>query len=471
MPIATAPEIPTPYQDFVLQRELAEVYLLLDNLSGSPNRDLIDASPDAPKFDGYEDWIAAVCEIPWPPVDSGVDVATRIARLIRVRDYLNRRVAQANGLTIAFTLLVAGESKTQAEMAAEKPRWWARTSPALRLADTGPQSPSRIELADRAFPNLWKSARWARTWIHLAPYLVFFWLLLTCLLSWNVATGNALLGQLAGAEADLAQTESQIASAQNAYGQGDAAAKTTPAVSPPQSQIFPTSSAGATAAAVHGVTDFCRDLPAPTSGAATLYNSVTQLRLCTDLAAKTVALNAAAINLGNWSRVWTWLGVFDGGPASSCSALDGLGCARAENEQWVSSLLGVLGGSVLPIFYGLLGAGAAVVRGLSAKVRDWQLAPRDLQMSLIQLALGAVIGACIGLFVTPPGAAGGATAVTGSAAASAQGLLGPVHLSASALCFIAGFFVEGVFQALESLMRRVFFTLDDPGKSQARGGK
>lgn len=104
----------------------------------------------------------------------------------------------------------------------------------------------------------------------------------------------------------------------------------------------------------------------------------------------------------------------------------------SNNEQWASSLLGGLSGIVLPIFYGLLGAGAAVVRLLSAKMKEWLLAPRDLLLSLIQLALGAVIGA--------------------------------VHLTPSALRFIAGFFVEGVFVALEGLMRRVFNIADPTAK-------
>jgi len=128
----------------------------------------------------------------------------------------------------------------------------------------------------------------------------------------------------------------------------------------------------------------------------------------------------------------------------------------SNNEHWASSLLGGLSGIVLPIFYGLLGAGAAVVRLLSAKMKECLLAPRDLLLSLIQLALGAVIGACIGLFVAPSGASAGAAAT--------PGLFGSVHLTPSALCFIAGFFVEGVFVALEGLMRRVFNIADPTAK-------
>jgi hypothetical protein len=85
-----------------------------------------------------------------------------------------------------------------------------------------------------------------------------------------------------------------------------------------------------------------------------------------------------------------------------------------------------------------------VVRNLWGKMRDSLLQPRDLTLSLGQLALGAVIGACIGLFINPSGSQGSA------------GLTAAVTLTPSALSFIAGFYVEGVFVALEAFMRRVF---------------
>ena len=101
---------------------------------------------------------------------------------------------------------------------------------------------------------------------------------------------------------------------------------------------------------------------------------------------------------------------------------------------------------MLPLCYGILGAGAAVVRGLWAKMRESMLSPRDYTLALLQLALGATIGACIALFINP----------SGQAAGSEIGLLGNWALSSSALSFIAGFGVEGVFLALESFVRRVF---------------
>jgi hypothetical protein len=116
------------------------------------------------------------------------------------------------------------------------------------------------------------------------------------------------------------------------------------------------------------------------------------------------------------------------------------------NTEWAAIFLGVLTGVILPVFYGLLGAGASVLRNISAKMRDSTLTPRTFHLAYVQLALGAVIGACIGLFATP----------NGSTPPSSSGLLSTVPLSASALCFVAGYGVEGVFQALESLVKRVF---------------
>jgi len=78
-------------------------------------------------------------------------------------------------------------------------------------------------------------------------------------------------------------------------------------------------------------------------------------------------------------------------------------------------------------------------------MRDSLLLPRDSTLSFSQLALGAVIGACIGLFF-----------ISSSGSQGTAGPIIPVTLAPSALSFIAGFGVEGVFVMLESLIKRVF---------------
>jgi hypothetical protein len=120
---------------------------------------------------------------------------------------------------------------------------------------------------------------------------------------------------------------------------------------------------------------------------------------------------------------------------------------------FAAAFTNIMGTAVLPFLYGFLGAGAAVVRSLSRKIKRSLLSPRDIQLSIQQLALGAVVGACIGLFIAQPDTGGPADA----------GLLGPVALSGSAISFVAGFGVEAVFQALEALIARIF-NITTPGE-------
>ena len=74
--------------------------------------------------------------------------------------------------------------------------------------------------------------------------------------------------------------------------------------------------------------------------------------------------------------------------------------ASPETASWLANLLG---SGVLPVLYGFLGAIAAVVRTLSRKIKGSLLSPRDVQLTFQQLALGAVVGACISLFIAAPG--------------------------------------------------------------------
>ena len=166
-----------------------------------------------------------------------------------------------------------------------------------------------------------------------------------------------------------------------------------------------------------------------------VYNSPAQAMLCADLQRQTASLADAERHTQTWYHF--------GGTDESKST------AAAENA---AAWFGTLGNSVLPICYGILGAAAAVLRLLSRRMRLSLLTPRDLTLSLQQLALGAVVGACIGLFVATPESSSGGT------------LLGSVKLSGSALSFVAGFGVDAVFSALEALIARLFATAPAPAK-------
>jgi hypothetical protein len=64
--------------------------------------------------------------------------------------------------------------------------------------------------------------------------------------------------------------------------------------------------------------------------------------------------------------------------------------------------------------------------------------------------LGALTGACIGLFINNPLGTAQATGVTATA----------VTLSASAISFLAGYGVEGVFNAFDSAINHIFKLVD-----------
>jgi len=125
-------------------------------------------------------------------------------------------------------------------------------------------------------------------------------------------------------------------------------------------------------------------------------------------------------------------------------------------EQWSANLLAILGNYALPMMYGLLGAAAAAMMNVNQKIRSSRLSPRDRRMSQVQLVLGVITGGCIGLFLTPSGAGTTATPLSG----------GGVAFSASALSFLAGFGVEGVFKMVQNILVTVFG--DQPHTSSAK---
>jgi hypothetical protein len=240
-----------------------------------------------------------------------------------------------------------------------------------------------MSLARLAYPGLARRAAHFRRDIKIIISLLFLWLIFTCLLSWNIAAGQAILARL-----DAVET------ARITFLKSIADKSLDPAVVRCSSEA-PKAPENLTASQRRLYDDFidsCRDYE-PNRNA-----------------------------LADW-LAFPWRLVH---PVNQI------------HEQWATILVQVLATSVLPLCYGLLGAGVAVVRNIWSKMRDSLLSPRDFTLSLGQMAQGAVVGACIGLFITP------------------SGVVSPVTLTPSALSFIAGFGVEGVFVMLESLIKRVF---------------
>jgi hypothetical protein len=103
------------------------------------------------------------------------------------------------------------------------------------------------------------------------------------------------------------------------------------------------------------------------------------------------------------------------------------------------SILGSITQYVLPLCYGLLGAMAAALRLIRRKVDAATLVPTDRARLQQGAILGVLCGAVIGLFANQFGGAGDANS-----------------LGLSALAFIAGYNVDGVFRFLDELSDRIF---------------
>lgn len=417
--------------DAIYSQQLWEVQLLLDFLSGNPAHRLPDPK-NAQSAGLPDDWIEQVCRMTWPPSGTAVQQADQEALLVRVKDHLNTMAAPASGFSVAFTLLV-----TQEDGAADRASKRRRPDENQDRSNTRVRpgvAESRGSLARKAYPDLSRKARSFKYGMGWIAILLSIWLLITCLLSWYLALGNSELGQLSTAQAAFDAAQVKIAAAANAQSTGSSS---TPASTQPTlASVDP----AVRAAATSGVT-YCEQPNllgtkiSPNGKRLQLYVSPTQSDVCQAYDRAKASLDSAQANIQHWLP-------FQGNRDEGSGAV-----YRA------TAIVAMLGGAILPVCYGILGAAAAVLRLLSRRMRLSLLTPRDLSLSIQQLALGAVIGACIGLFVASPG--------SGS---TTSGLLGPVSLSGSGLSFIAGFGVDSVFSALEALIARIFNTSPAPTK-------
>ena len=414
-------------QDFVLYRELTEIYLLLDNISTNPETTISALALRQDKPQGLEeDWIDQVTGVSWPPPNSRLEQAKQASLLIRVKDYLNRLAKPASGLTIAFTHLVTQEDDF------ERPT--VDRSKPVCLDSTL----SRGGLACIAYPDLYDTALRFRRVQWRINWVLVIWLVATCFLSWWVAYGNDSLREFKAATEQFQLAQQRV---------DDGEAGRTRAVETPkgdsddagddsnQPKVESPPIVGAAPAILVEEVGYCDRwrlrVPKDDERAPNLprWESAEQRQACLGLAQSERQVRHAE------QRLYEWLGPI-------CRFLLGVSKEEGDASSTAARLTAVLGGAVLPILYGFLGAGAAILRSVSRKIKSSTLSPRDLSLLLQQLALGAVVGACIGLFIGQPG--------------EGESLIGPVALSASAISFVAGFGVDSVFQALEALISRIF---------------
>jgi hypothetical protein len=463
-------------QHFIFRRELAEVYLLFDHLSGRADKSLLFAMGNGDPVKGEKE-IANVCQIGWPPSGTNIEQASQAATLLLAKDRLNATAKPATGTSIAFTILVAGDEEEETA----RPAWPRRLLAMLRLSSEtkasqaarnhdaiaprsgfGGEPPSRTSLATLAYPGLVGRASRFNSHIKIILGLLFFWLIVTCLLSWNVAAGKAILARLNDIETQRSVNAKKIDDAEIAEVKQQALSN-----APQQAANARLAPAGPKYVQRYCERPLLLPMKSPEASSDVKllqFDDVTQRQVCDEKEDIERRQRATNRDLTIWLASWGWFDSFsDLFCGKSCvernqkqeaadqtrrqSASATTSVARPESRnQWASVLVEVLATAVLPVCYGLLGAGAAIVRRLWGNMKDSLLLPLDVTLALGQLALGAVIGACIGLFVNP----------SASDPQNAVGLTTTVTLTPSALSFIAGFGVESVFVTLESLIKRIF---------------
>ncbi|WEF34844.1 hypothetical protein [Pseudoduganella chitinolytica] len=444
-------------EEFIFVRELYEVFLLLDHISGRWDKVLRSNGAQSPSI------IETVCGIGLAPAADPQARLQQAVDLMSAKDTLNAIARPATGLTVAFTILVVGEENRRKPLGKLRrvcrDLFYDNTQP--REDDAAPRrgsggvmwdKPTRVTLARYAYPGLIGVAiKFNRRMSLLVAFLLCA-LAFTCVLSWHVSAGNVILQHLEDVRARTVEVRKEISAAELKFA-ADERERAAP-----------------------------RGLPTPVVQFCTLgteqrpaYRTTEEYQLCQRERDLREERRAVRLNLRDWLAPWKtayrvlmtatyhvdrWL--TPPGAATPAMAPPPDSVRRRGHEEKARIVTLVVGTAVLPLAYGVLGAGAAVVRRLWERMRESTLSPRDSTLALLQLALGGTIGACIALFINP----------SGPAPAEERGLLGAWALSGSALSFIAGFGVEGVFRALEGFVHRVFGVHEpQAGTEESRGGR
>lgn len=481
----------------LFRQELNEVYLLLDFISGRPDKHLSDLKGKIPKLEetgsagetmSQDDIIRFVSKLRYPPEGDAVQTSRDAALLLLIKDTLNSIAYPARGMTIAYTTLFTNADRSSAA--------------------------SRPALASRAYPTLTNHAKWFRGLNHFFVFLGVAITLLSAILLWKVTYGVQLTARFEEAKRNdtlsAARVFDQINSlkvsgaAPSTYDitevcslRGHRNAKIAPEAAGSQ-QKFAIESSGSNVAA---------------AGAPTLSIDMREVsavqQACADYAFKHAQLCVTVADFGKYAGSQTFkiiamlLPVHEleraeecdvyfqgervprtqpassgGGDGTISKAADHAGndnmggsnpgtsqlnaekgtrferMGRQEDAISIAGVLSVTSNYLLPILFGLAGSIVAVIRSIQNKIYDNVLVPRDRALAMIRLPLGMVAGICVGLFLSPDGVSKSSSGIGG------------FTLSASGIAFLAGYGAEAFFRTLDALVERVF-VLDDPAKRKS----
>jgi hypothetical protein len=424
-------------QEEMFWRDLNEVHLLMDFISGRNDKSLLDLkdipdlTPDAKEPLSAQAALHRICLIRFPPVGSPDDKADQAALLLFVKDRLNAMAFPARGLSVAFTSLFAAINIGEDRIAPGKK---CGTAPGAVHSGAG--------FALAAYPNLEYRAAIFRRFFRRLPIVTIIWLIITTAISWDVVI--------------CAQTLHKMSAETTAF-PGLSINDTTCDIT--QSQAGFQAGVAQSDSVTADVTARCRTLVAVESGTEMVPPGAYAARQ-----------SAAALFVGrpSWYHpVGLVVRLLD--PTPKRSAMASLHDAAtppylcgymtscrydADVADFAESVVNVFSNNILPMLFGVLGTLAGLMRSITAKVRESTLNPRDHRLSWSLIPLGAVAGLTVGLIITPNAGSVGLTTIS--------------SLSATALSFLAGYGAEGFFTMLDGVLTRIFPPTPPSGSAPAK---
>lgn len=421
----------------IFNKDLNEVHLLIDLISGRADRSLSTLTmrdPDDPtKTLASEEILKRITLMRYPPEDGDAVNASNAAILLMAKDRLTALADPARGQTIAYTMMFTdAEPRTLLSQA----RSWIHRkygrAASIRPPDTG------IDLAIQTFPGLQAHARRFRVYRTFLGWLALFWLVLTALTFWDASLGRSALDhadQNWKAYIDAARDAPLLVDQQ----QGcdiDALVKQIKAVQQPVASD-PNKPVAPPAAETTQALNTCRKLHYLKEMTEQSNDEINNVFSC------------AGMNHSALLHVWCWRQMLVG----RCAA-PGEGCTVTTNDhdsdsirwQQASSTLSVFTGYVLPMMFALLGTLIGAFRAILSNLGNSSLAPRDMVGMILGIPAGLVAGIAVGLFLSP----------SSTPAQGAGGVGGAFTLTASGLGFVAGYASQSFFTYLDNIVRTIF---------------
>jgi hypothetical protein len=445
----------------MFRREVSEVDLLLDYISGRPDRNLGELGerlrkPGAPAGMPYADVLESFAKIKYRVYDDSPPNPGDAAFVLDLKDILNTMAYPAKGSTIAYTVLYSEKT----------------SDPSYRAASF-------------VYPQLVASARQFRAWSIGYVLLAFSLTIFAASALWIMTHG----AQLAANFDEAKKREAVYAT--NIYNQLDRAKDKT----------------DKDLARAHDLQRFCllrkEQGDAVTEWSPALSQSTSLRLLCNDYIYTAASQCSAMSDLATYQDNFVFrlvspvLGsrpvrqacrfdlLADGGDGPKASvaqvgapdaprhpqvALDGaaqspLKVAEAgqtqsqgrlavqEDMRSIIALTATMINYFLPMAFGLIGALASFIRAVQDKVGNHTLSPRDKTLAPVRILLGLVAGVCVALFLTP-------------ASLATKGEIGFFTLSSSGVAFLAGYGANAFFGAIDRLIGQVFEPAAEPNRGR-----